>query len=163
MPITEQRMLPTGRIVTLTMPDLYSIMASVGRVPSPHIAAVLDLLIQDKAYTPEGASADVYIRKRDEVRGRYALAALCLVSPRLVLDRAPKPEEDEIGPGDLSWVELEAIHLGWFQYWRTPDARRVSDPADADGAQEPPPAGDDVPDDAKRIPRGRRAARQVRP
>lgn len=145
--MTERLTLPSGIVAELQMPDLYGALASVGRVPNPLLAPALDLLVRDKAYTPPGApDPDVYLRKIQEIRGMYAVAALCLVSPKLRLDLrdGERPKDGEIAPADLSYDDVETIYWSWFR-GRRQKALPAAAPADAAGPAGAPPAGDDLP------------------
>lgn len=137
--------LPSGLVVELEMPNLYGILAGVGRVPNPLLAPVLDLLIKDRSYTPGGPDADVYVRKVQEIRGMYAVMALCAVRPRLRLDG--EPQEGEIGPADVSYDDLEVVYWGYFR-GRRASARALAAAVDPERAAEPASPGDDVPHDA---------------
>lgn len=147
MPLTTVTILPSGRAARLQMPNLYGILATVGRVPSQLMIDVLNLLVADGAYTPEQADGDKYIRKRETIRGMYAIASLCMVEPRLRLDGTP--ETGEISPDDLSWRDVEAVYHGYF---RGIDQFAAFDGADAACAGWPasaPPDGDAVPQEAE--------------
>lgn len=113
MPLTTYQILPSGRAVRLQMPNLYGILATVGRVPNQHMIDLLNLLVADGAYTPERVESDKYILKRETIRGMYAITALCLAEPRLRLDGTP--DAGEIAPDDLSWRDVEAVYFGFFR------------------------------------------------
>jgi hypothetical protein len=151
-PASQAYQLPSGRVVRLALPDLWAIVSQVGRIPNPIVMAVLDLLIRDGAYTPEQAQADLYLRKREEVLGVYAAAALCMVEPRLAIGR--EPGEGEIGPRDLPYGDAEVIYYRFFRSGGIgiPVVEWDADPADAAGAQSPAPAGLDVPPPAEPVP-----------
>jgi hypothetical protein len=126
--------LSNGVEATLEQPDLYSLLAQVGRIPNPAVASVLRLL--------EGAGAIDTQNElqrlqglREYFQGLYALAALTLVSPALRLEG--KPQEGEIGPRDLSQGDLWAIYNFCNALPRTParpvggEPGRGEDPAGA--------------------------------
>lgn len=152
-PRGQAYVLPSGRVVRLAMPDLWAVISAVGRVPNPVLTAVLDLLVQDGSYTPQAATADLYLRKREEVLGIYACAALCLVEPRLALGRPPG--EGEIGPRELPYLDAEVIYARFFRLGDTSFFGAVPaapDPARPAGAA---PDRDDLPPAAEPLPGGR--------
>lgn len=142
--------LPSGRVVRLALPDLWSIVSAVGRIPNPIVMAVMDLLIRDGSYTPEQVQADVYLRKREEILGIYACAALCLVEPRLVIGRTPG--EGEIGPRDLPYGDAEVIYYRFFRHGDPSLFDLLADPAFAAGPPSSAPTGDDLPPPAEPVP-----------
>lgn len=142
--------LPSGIVVKLTMPNMYAILATVGTIPNPMIAAVLDLLVKDNAFstTLAGGEAAPYVNKVEEIRGMYAITALCLVEPVLVLDRAPDEAAGEIGPQHLNFQDVESVYWGFFRgrpaparfikaTTATPDAERVTEPSSASRSVSP--------------------------
>lgn len=151
---TAVEILPSGRVVALEMPDLYGILATVGRVPSQHMIDVLNLLVADGAWSPAEADADKYLSKRNTIRGYYAVAALCLQSPRLILDRAPNPAADEIGPTDLNWRDVEAVYHGFFRGWMLTAPAEPAGPADAGRAAGAAPDVQGVRDNAEPVSGG---------
>lgn len=110
-----------GRVGVVQMPNLPAILMTVGRVPSQHMLDLLNLLVADGDYTPQGAGERKFIEKANQVKGWYAVAALCLVEPKLVLPpAAPNAEAGEIGPDDLTWGDLEALYHGFFRWGNAP-------------------------------------------
>jgi hypothetical protein len=149
MTIRETYTLPSGRVVTVAMPDLYAILATVGRVPSQHLVDVLNLLQADGALSTD-PDTNRFLVKRNEVRGMYAIAALCLVEPILSLDK--EPPEGALTPADLTWADVEAVYWGFFRGWRAPVKREPANPTDADRPTEPPRDGDGLRDEAESDP-----------
>jgi hypothetical protein len=141
---TDPWLINRGRVAArVRMPDLFGILATFGSVPSPQLAAVLDLLVADGVELLSPDPAKVYVRKRDQIRGMYALAALILVEPRLVLSGDPGP--GEIGPRDLSFEDLEGLYYSYFRNgYRLPSAPDPH-PDAAGGAAEPSAPGGDLP------------------
>jgi hypothetical protein len=126
------------------MPDLYAILATVDAVPSQLMIDVLNLLEAEGADIPGLAEpGKKFLRKRNAVRGKYALASLILVKPRLVLDRPPG--EGEIGPAQLSWGDVEGLYYSYFLQGRRLPPFVSAEADDAGGAAEPPPDRDDLP------------------
>jgi hypothetical protein len=142
MALQDTYTLPSGRRVTLAMPDLYAILATVGRVPSQQIVDVLNLLQAEGALDADPAT-NRFLLKRNEVRGMYAIAALCLIEPKLCLDGEPK--DGALTPSDLSYSDVEVIYWGFFRGARAPQSDASPDPADLDGPTEPARDGRDVP------------------
>ena len=142
MPLQDTYTLPSGRRVTLAMPDMYAILATVGRVPSQQMVDVLNLLQAEGALDSD-PDMNRFLLKRNEVRGMYAIAALCMVEPKLSLDR--EPPAGALVPSDLSFADVEVIYWGSFRGARAPFSEPPADAADVDGAAEPAPPGGDIP------------------
>lgn len=138
---TETITLPSGLQVQVQMPDLFAILASVGRVPNPIMTAVLDLLVKDGAYPAQGPDSDVYLRKRDEIRGMYAIASLCMVAPRLVLSGTPA--DGDLTPRDLGYNDIEALYWGYFRGKRP--AFGLAHAVDVNGLASSASDGNDLP------------------
>lgn len=117
MPLSHVYRLPSGRVVHLQMPNLPALLLTTGHVPNVALLAALNILVKDGLWQPEKATEEEQRRrKRAEVMGWYGVAALTLVSPRLVLPPArPRPDADEIGPDDLTLEDVEVIY-GYFRY-----------------------------------------------
>jgi hypothetical protein len=125
------------------MPNLYEILATVDAVPNQVMIDVLNLLESEGADLPSADPALKFLRKRNVIRGKYALASLILVRPRLVLDREPR--EGEIEPGDLSWGDLEGLYYNFFLQGRRFPPFVFAEDHDVGGIEEPPPPSDDLP------------------
>lgn len=145
--ITATETLPSGMVVDLAMPDLYSILATVGTVPAQHILDAVALLTEERVYRPTaGLDPDrqLFARQVRYLRGVDAICSLCLVKPRMVIGKAPG--EGEISPADLSWIDREAIYYGFFRGYVRPasDSDAPGAAADDAGDAEPEPTGGDV-------------------
>jgi hypothetical protein len=125
------------------MPNLYEILATVDAVPNQLMIDVLNLLEAEGTDIPNADPATKFLRKRNLIRGKYALASLILVRPRLVLGR--EPGEGEIGPHHLSWGDLEGLYYSFFLQGRRFPPLAPAEADDAGGASQPAPAGDDLP------------------
>jgi hypothetical protein len=130
------------------MPDIYAILATVDAVPSQLMIDVLNLLEAEGAELPTLDPALKFLRKRNLIRGKYALASLILVKPRLVLEERPLVE-GEIGPAQLSWGDVEGLYYSYFLQGRRIAPLAPPASGDAGGATEPPPPGDDLPPPAE--------------
>lgn len=117
MAIEEIRKLPSGRTVSLRMPDLYRLLNTAKGIPNPALAAVLKLL------SGEGNNGEVINElqrlqnQKAQIRGLYEIARLCLVSPvlRLDLEEGATLGEGEIGPDEIPMGDLEVIYFGFFR------------------------------------------------
>ena len=102
----------SGMVVEFAMPNLYQILGSNAKV-NPMTGRIVELL---EGYGP-GISATPDQRTayaRDTLLGAMELASLCLVKPKLVLDREPA-DDSEIGPeafAHADWAELLALFRG---------------------------------------------------
>jgi len=143
MAIEETYILPSGRAVKLRMPDLYAILASVGRVPSQQMIDVLNLLQAEGSLKKDEADEDRYLRKRNELRGMYAIAALCMVEPVLSLDA--NPPAGAWTPADTTYADLEVIYWSFFRGWRKEVAPGLIDAPHAEWAADTARDGDDLP------------------
>lgn len=146
MAIRKEYQLPSGRVVTLVMPDLYAILGAVGRVPSQQMVDVLNLLQQEGALSGD-VEHDRFLHKRNEVRGMYAIAALCLEEPKLVL--SGDVPEGTLAPADLTWADLEAVYWGFFRGYRHSPVVSLAASDEPDGTAGDPRPGEGVPDPAR--------------
>ena len=127
-----------GRRVNVVMPDLYALLATVGHVPSPAVAAVIRLLdLSGSLDAPNELQQLTY--KIQQVRGMYELAALCIETPRLVLKDAERGA-GELGPTDLTYDDLWKIY-GFFRQ----GPHHATDTKDDGGTAGDAHDGDDVP------------------
>jgi hypothetical protein len=146
MAIRKEYQLPSGRVVTLVMPDLYAILGAVGRVPSQQMVDVLNLLQQEGALSGD-VEHDRFLHKRNEVRGMYAVAALCLEEPKLVL--SGDVPEGALTPTDLTWADVEAVYWGFFRGYRHVPVVSLATSDEPDGTASDSRASEGVPDEAR--------------
>lgn len=103
-----------GLFVELRWPGLYALVLT-GEIPNPLTADVLRMVsgaANDKDPEDEEALIERY---RKDARSFLGIAQRCLVRPRLVLDREPDYERDEIGPGDLHEQDMLWIYGHFVQ------------------------------------------------
>lgn len=103
----------SGMEVTISMPNLYQLVASHAKTPNPMTGRIIELL---EGYGLVGASTPKQREKlaQDTILGVVELASLCLERPKLILDRAPVESDGEVGPEAFAysdWTEL----LGLFR------------------------------------------------
>lgn len=136
----------TGIEARLRRPTLYAMLATVGSVPNQLMLDVLNMLEEDGVPLDKQPPGKKFLYIRNKYRGMYALAALLIEWPRLVLDpEVPNREAGEIGEEDISLDEVEWIYLSYFRRRHFTPYRPPAAPAEPGGAPEPPPPGDDVP------------------
>lgn len=123
---TADMTLSGGRVVQLAMPDMYTILATNGRAPNPGMAAVLRLL-DGVGALPETNLLQRQTAQAEFYRGLYEIAALCLQTPRLVLN-GEEAGPDDITPRDLSFNDVQTIYYSFF---RTDAPATRSGPDDA--------------------------------
>lgn len=120
----------SGKAAELTWPGLYA-LALTGEVPNPLAEAVLRL-VSGAAARREGAPPPTededLAAYRKNARALLAIMARCMVRPRLILDRPPEYDRDEIGPGDLHerdvlWVYNHFVQEGPASEWVHPFRR----------------------------------------
>jgi hypothetical protein len=100
-------------VVELRWPGLYALALS-GEIPNPLADAVLRLVSGASSKEAEPANHEEQVALyRKNARSLLAVAQRCLVRPRLVLDREPDYDRDEIGPGDLHENDVQWI---FFQF-----------------------------------------------
>jgi hypothetical protein len=104
-------LLSQGREVKLAMPNIYKVITGKA-TPNPALAAIVRLLDGDGLIEAQG-EAQRYQAARENVRGLYEIAALCLVEPVLRLDG--DPQAGEIGPADLAFSDLHLIYYSFFR------------------------------------------------
>ena len=131
-----------GRVVKLSMPNIYKLLTGSG-VPNPALAGILRLLDGEGALAAPSETQLLH-GARDRLRGLMEIAALCLVEPKLRLDG--EPGEGEIGPPDLAFGDYELIYYSFFRsdplsISPVPDVRepRASEGAVSDGNGIPHP------------------------
>jgi hypothetical protein len=125
--ISERLTLPSGPEVTLTMPDLFSILATVGTVPSQQILDIVNLLTEDRVYRPTSptlAPHESHFAKQARfLKGVYAIALLCITDPA------------GLTAADLTYADVEVVYYGFFRgHTRTSFASNAASAAtDVDG------------------------------
>ncbi len=95
--------LPSGHVARLRRPGLM-VMAVGGLISNPHLKRML--AGRDVALTDE-ARWKVF---EENARGFLACAELCLVEPRLAVDRPPQSGEirpEQLADADLIWLYFE--------------------------------------------------------
>ncbi len=114
----------SGAVVRLRRPGLTGLIAC-GNVPNPIAASVLRFLADSP--NPGSKPSPEELREQYEQNSEsfVAIASLAFVEPKLILDREPDENADEIGPDDVSdldymWivgtlVEGAASDLATFQ------------------------------------------------
>lgn len=135
--------LPSGRVIRWVMPDIFSIVAFDGLIPSPVIGAVIKLLVNEGAYTPE-TDALFYKHKAEQIRGMYGIVAAGMVSPVLDISR-------EWGDGDILGrrdIPLGDVEYAYYILFRAGTGREATNPVDALGAASAAPDRRDVQEDA---------------
>lgn len=100
-----------GNIARLRRPSLTALAATTNGVPNPLSDAVIKLLTA----TPAKSDSERLAAFLSNNRGMLEVAALCFISPVLVLDRAPNYEAGEIGPHDLTDLDISWIYFSWVE------------------------------------------------
>jgi hypothetical protein len=98
--------LPSGNIARLRRPALL-VMAVNGLISNPYLKRFLTG--RDTALTDE----ERWRTYEENARGFLACAELCLVEPRLAVDRPP--EKGEIRPEQLSDADLQWLYFAFAQ------------------------------------------------
>ncbi|HMQ30009.1 MAG TPA: hypothetical protein PKD53_04740 [Chloroflexaceae bacterium] len=106
----------SGHVVELRWPGLYA-LALTGEIPNPLAQDVLRLVSGAAAGEAgeQPSEEEQVARYRKDARSFLAVAARCLVHPRLVLDREPDADRDEIGPDDLHELDVLWIYGQFVQ------------------------------------------------
>lgn len=140
MAFTRTQLLPGSDIqAELQMPSLYHLILQASGVPDPRLAAVLKLLDGENPFKPL-TDKERGAQLAANARGLYEVAALCMVQPKLILDRAPTGA-DEIGPADLPFGDLEVVYYNFFRNPRR--AESAAEPADqSDGSADAASGGE---------------------
>lgn len=103
----------SGHVARLRRPSLYQ-LAARGAVDSGLAAQVLKRLTAGER-PGERSEADRAQTHRENVDLFLGVAALCLVEPRLILDRPADPERGEIGPEDMADADLLWLYYDFAQ------------------------------------------------
>lgn len=141
MPRTATMILSGDREVTLTMPNLYQVLAKGGGTPSLALASVMKLLSADDLIEAPNELQRLQ-QAQANIVGLYEIAALCLTEPQLCLEGEPPP--GAIGPDDLAFFDLRLIYYNFFR--RDPPRILTLASSDQPGtATDAAPDGDDLP------------------
>lgn len=137
-PAPKRYVLPSGDVAALEMPDLFDILGQVGVITDPLTAAVIKLLINEGAYTPE---TDKYYYKThaDQIRGMYGLYALCRKDKTVEIGRTHGDGEGVLGRLDIPYMDLQFVENVFFRAGSATPLAADPNAADADGAAEPAP------------------------
>ena len=136
--------LRNGKAVQLTMPDLYSLVATgptdrgAISLPNEALTAILDLITYGPNLTLPDDNAKRARENKQYLLSQWALAQLCIVDPPLVL-RGDVPV-GALGPRDIHPSDLNAIST-FFQTGGSVGVSAATDnepgrdtPADSDSA-----------------------------
>lgn len=104
---TLYRLPGSGHVARIRQPGLMALVAK-GQIPNPIAADVTRLLALTEEPKTDEERLELFERNS---RAMVEVAALALVEPRLILDRAPSYERGEIGPADLSDIDLMFIYF----------------------------------------------------
>lgn len=130
--------LPSGLKVAWRMPDVFSIISFDGVLPDPLTSAVIRLLTEEKAYTPE-ADPKKFRYDAESIRGMYGLAAAMLETPKLDAGVEYGDGNGTLGRREIGYLDVTAL------YWRFRIGTRQAARAPA-AAPEPGGAADAAPD-----------------
>ena len=102
-----------GHVARLRRVSLLTLALDAGQVPNHYAETLIQLMAVDDAPRDRlTASEQIAIYKRN-ARAFHIVASLSLVSPVLVLDRAPG--DGEIGPQDLADIDYTWLFYTWTQ------------------------------------------------
>ncbi len=98
----------SGMDIVFAMPDVYQLILSNIKAPNPMTARIIELL---EGYGLIGTTtpAQRAVYAQETLMAAIELASLCLVSPKLVLDREPDESAGEVGPSAFAhgdWAEM---------------------------------------------------------
>jgi hypothetical protein len=98
----------SGMEIVFSMPDLYQLVLSNVKAPNPMTSRIMELL---EGYGLVGATtaAQRTAYAQETYLAAVELASLCLVNPKLVLDREPDESAGEVGPSAFAhgdWAEM---------------------------------------------------------
>ena len=96
----------SGHVARLRRPSLMALMVR-GVAPNPLSAEVVRMLALGTPDEHESARLDSFKRN---AKAYLEIAALAFVSPRLILNREPNPDADEIGPDQVCDSDLMFIY-----------------------------------------------------
>lgn len=146
LPPPFEEILPSGLVVKWRMPDPFAVIAFDGVLPDPITAAVIRLLSEEKASTPD-INPHKFRNDAQSIKGMYGIVAAMLEEPRLDLS-VEYGSNGTLGRREIGALDVNAL------YWRFRVATRLPAPEDAaraDDADTPTdaaPAGGDLRDDA---------------
>lgn len=98
----------SGMDIVFAMPDVYQLILSNIKAPNPMTARIIELL---EGYGLIGTTTPAQRTQyaQETLMAAIELASLCLVSPKLVLDREPDESAGEVGPAAFAhsdWAEM---------------------------------------------------------
>lgn len=103
----------SGNVARLVRPPLSKLALTSGGAPNPLSRAVQSFLASREGVTPLRDDADRWESYKKNTRALQEIAALCLAEPKLALDRPPN--DDEIGPEDLTDLDYGWIYYTWLE------------------------------------------------
>ena len=106
--------LPSGNVARLSRPSLLA-LAAAGRIPNPLEDEILRFVALGGADETKLTEAQQMARYQEHARVFVRVAARALLEPKLILDRAPDPDHNEIGPLQLSDRDYTWIYYGFVE------------------------------------------------
>jgi hypothetical protein len=140
LPPPFEAILPSGLMAKWRMPDPFTIIAFDGVLPDPITAAVIKLLNEERAYTPEDDPRK-FRNDAQTVRGMYGIVGAMLEEP-LFDPSIEYGENGTLGRREIGLMDVVSL------YWRFRISTRQDAPIAApqsDDTQAPadaPPDGD---------------------
>lgn len=117
--ITKQHTLASGRVVTLTMPNLYELAATDIDIPSQALTDIVDLVVYGAMVSGTGDDKKRLGENQRFLRSQFQLAALCMTDPKLIL--VGEATGDQFTPRDLVPRDLRDI----AEFFQTGGSRSV--------------------------------------
>lgn len=136
--------LPSGLEADWRMPDPWTIIMFDGVVPDPITAATIQLLKDERQYTPD-SDPRKFRADAASIRGMYGLAAAMLESPRLDVSRE-YGDGATLGRREIGYLDVCQLYWHFRTHTRIP-AGGAADPGQPGPAADPAPDRDGVRDD----------------
>lgn len=122
----------SGNVARLIRPSLTALVGVTNGVPNPLSKEVMRLLA---AAPPGKAEEALFANIRNNSRAYMEIARMCLVEPRLALDKEPNYERGEIGPNDLADLDYAWIYHSFVEGAAADAAPfRVAEPTQPEGS-----------------------------
>lgn len=136
--------LPSGLMVKWRMPDPFKVIAFDGDLPDPLTSAVIRLLSEERAYTPDTDPRKFRVEVAT-IRGMYGIVAAMLIEPEF--DPAVEyGENGTLGRREIGYRDITRLYWHFCLGTRLPLPVAAA-PAEPDGTADPAPDSDRVPSD----------------
>lgn len=105
--LTKPYTLQSGKVITLTMPDLYLLVATDVDIPNEALTDIMDLAVYGAMLSGTGDEKKRLEENKRFLRSQFELATLCISQPKLIL--RGDTVDGCLTPADLTPRDLNQI------------------------------------------------------